>query len=155
MSMAAGEYVSVSSQSDTERADLDRERRELATDGKHEHAEMAANRVILPYRITGRRLVTMLVRPDVADFLDEVTHTSGMELLLEQIQVAAGSSLAGQTLADAQAHHQFDVTVLACKTADGKWNCRPRGATVVEPRSQLIALGTQEQLQRLTELARH
>jgi VIT1/CCC1 family predicted Fe2+/Mn2+ transporter len=42
MSMAAGEYVSVSSQSDTERADLDRERKELATDPKHEHAELAA-----------------------------------------------------------------------------------------------------------------
>jgi vacuolar iron transporter family protein len=42
MSMAAGEYVSVSSQSDTERADLDRERRELATDAAHEHAELAA-----------------------------------------------------------------------------------------------------------------
>jgi len=42
MSMAAGEYVSVSSQSDTENADLDRERRELATDIEHEHAELAA-----------------------------------------------------------------------------------------------------------------
>ena len=42
MSMAAGEYVSVSSQSDTERADLEREREELATDAGHEHAELAA-----------------------------------------------------------------------------------------------------------------
>jgi VIT1/CCC1 family predicted Fe2+/Mn2+ transporter len=42
MSMAAGEYVSVSSQSDTERADLDRERKELATDPKHEHEELTA-----------------------------------------------------------------------------------------------------------------
>jgi len=42
MSMAAGEYVSVSSQSDTERADLDRERGELAADGESEHAELAA-----------------------------------------------------------------------------------------------------------------
>ena len=42
MSMAAGEYVSVSSQSDTESADLDRERQELATDGKNELAELAA-----------------------------------------------------------------------------------------------------------------
>lgn len=41
-SMAAGEYVSVSSQSDTERADLAREEEELATDPAHEHAEMAA-----------------------------------------------------------------------------------------------------------------
>lgn len=42
MSMAAGEYVSVSSQADTERADLDRERKEIAADPEHEHAEMAA-----------------------------------------------------------------------------------------------------------------
>ena len=41
MSMAAGEYVSVSSQSDTERADLEKERKELETDNKHEHEELA------------------------------------------------------------------------------------------------------------------
>jgi len=40
MSMAAGEYVSVSSQADTERADLERERRELATDPPGEKAEL-------------------------------------------------------------------------------------------------------------------
>ena len=42
MSMAAGEYVSVSSQSDTERSDMARERRELATDPDAELAELAA-----------------------------------------------------------------------------------------------------------------
>jgi len=42
MSMAAGEYVSVSSQADTEHADLERERQELADDPDHEHAEMTA-----------------------------------------------------------------------------------------------------------------
>ena len=42
MSMAAGEYVSVSSQSDTERADLALERRELAQDDAGERAELAA-----------------------------------------------------------------------------------------------------------------
>ena len=41
MSMAAGEYVSVSSQADTERADLQRERAELATDPAHELDELA------------------------------------------------------------------------------------------------------------------
>lgn len=40
LSMAAGEYVSVSSQSDTENADLERERRELATEPAHELAEL-------------------------------------------------------------------------------------------------------------------
>ena len=42
MSMAAGEYVSVSSQSDTEEADLARERQELATEDKSERAELAS-----------------------------------------------------------------------------------------------------------------
>lgn len=41
MSMAAGEYVSVSSQADTEKADLARERAELSGDIDAEHAELA------------------------------------------------------------------------------------------------------------------
>lgn len=41
MSMAAGEYVSVSSQSDTEQADLARERRELSEDPEFEKEELA------------------------------------------------------------------------------------------------------------------
>ena len=42
MSMAAGEYVSVHSQADTEQADLERERRELIADDKGERNELAA-----------------------------------------------------------------------------------------------------------------
>lgn len=42
MSMAAGEYVSVSSQADAERADLARERAELEDDPEAEHRELAA-----------------------------------------------------------------------------------------------------------------
>jgi VIT1/CCC1 family predicted Fe2+/Mn2+ transporter len=41
MSMAAGEYVSVSSQSDTEQADLARERKELSQNVAFEHEELA------------------------------------------------------------------------------------------------------------------
>jgi VIT1/CCC1 family predicted Fe2+/Mn2+ transporter len=41
MSMAAGEYVSVSSQSDTEQADLEREKRELLEDPEFEKEELA------------------------------------------------------------------------------------------------------------------
>ncbi len=42
MSMAAGEYVSVSSQADAEHADLQREREELAADPDNEKAELTA-----------------------------------------------------------------------------------------------------------------
>ena len=42
MSMAAGEYVSVSSQSDTEKADLERERKEISSDWESEVNELTA-----------------------------------------------------------------------------------------------------------------
>lgn len=42
MSMAAGEYVSVHSQADSEKADLDRERNELKSDNEAEHRELTA-----------------------------------------------------------------------------------------------------------------
>ena len=61
MSMAAGEYVSVHSQEDTEQADLALERGELATDDAGEHAELAAIYV-------GRGLTAVLAR-QVADQL--------------------------------------------------------------------------------------
>jgi VIT1/CCC1 family predicted Fe2+/Mn2+ transporter len=61
MSMAAGEYVSVSSQADTEEADLARERHELATEDKTERAELASIYV-------GRGLEPALAR-QVADQL--------------------------------------------------------------------------------------
>ena len=48
MSMAAGEYVSVSSQADTEEADLRRERKELESNDLLERAELAAI-YIAPY----------------------------------------------------------------------------------------------------------
>src|SRR3982751_5759424 len=41
MSMAAGEYVSVHSQADAEKADIERERQELKTDRDSEHRELA------------------------------------------------------------------------------------------------------------------
>lgn len=64
MSMAAGEYVSVSSQADTEKADLARERQELAGDEEYEQAELASIYV-------GRGLDPLLAR-QVAEQL--MTH---------------------------------------------------------------------------------
>jgi VIT1/CCC1 family predicted Fe2+/Mn2+ transporter len=58
MSMAAGEYVSVSSQSDTERADLAREKQELKQDRASEMEELA--------RIYVRRGLELLLARQVA-----------------------------------------------------------------------------------------
>ena len=112
-----------------------------------------ANRLILPYRITGRRMVTMLVRPDVADFLDDIAHAGGMELLLEQVQLMPASPLVGKTLSQAQLPSKLGITVVACKLPNGQLNMRIGPDTVLQENARLIALGTREQLQALIKLA--
>lgn len=94
MSMAAGEYVSVSSQSDTEEADLARERHELATQDKSERAELARIYV-------GRGLEPVLAR-EVANQLmshDALGAHAREELGISEVQrarpVQAGLASAG------------------------------------------------------------
>ncbi|OGB25309.1 MAG: hypothetical protein A3I66_04445 [Burkholderiales bacterium RIFCSPLOWO2_02_FULL_57_36] len=83
MSMAAGEYVSVSSQSDSEKADLARERRELENYNESEHKELASIYV-------GRGLDPALAR-QVADQLmahDALGAHARDELGLSEMQNA-------------------------------------------------------------------
>jgi len=108
-----------------------------------------ATRVLLPYRISGRRMVTMLVRPDVADFLDEVTHAEGMELLLEQISIMDGSVLAGLPLAEVRAKTGLDVTVLAYKMTGTLANLRAGPDTILQPGMKILVLATHEQIKEL------
>ncbi len=80
-----------------------------------------------------RSMVSLLVRPDVADFLDEVMHSSGLELFLEQVTVHPGSTLAGQTLWEVQLRSTTGVTVLAGKLPGGGLITAPRPEIVLEP----------------------
>jgi vacuolar iron transporter family protein len=79
MSMAAGEYVSVSSQSDTEPADLAREQAELENDPDAEHAELAAIYVQRGLTVeTANDVATQLMAKDalLAHAHDELAITS-------------------------------------------------------------------------------
>jgi voltage-gated potassium channel len=112
-----------------------------------------ADRVLLPYRISGKRMVTMLLRPEVADFLDEVSFAGGMELLLEQVTVGKQSALEGLALVEARSKLQADVTVLAYKEPGSTKNLRPGPDTRLMGGLQILALGTRDDLRRLMQMA--
>lgn len=112
-----------------------------------------ANRVILPYRFSGRRMVTMLIRPEVSNFLDEVVYESGLELYMEQFKLSPDSPLVGQTLEQCRWRARFGVTVLACKLADGGIDASPSADTRLTAGLRMFVLGTREQLRNLPEMA--
>lgn len=113
-----------------------------------------ANRTMMPYHISGKRIVTMLVRPSVADFLDEVVHAGGLELFLEEVPIEPGSVLADKTIHETQVRSQIGVTVLACRTQEGKFNTAIGPDTILRSGELLIVLGTRQQMQKMMKLAR-
>ncbi len=116
MSMAAGEYVSVSSQSDTEAADLDRERHELRTQPEAEQRELAGiytGRGLTPElaaQVAGQLMAhdalgahardelgvsqTQAARPVQAALTSALTFTAGAALPLATVLVAPVANVA-------------------------------------------------------------
>ena len=102
MSMAAGEYVSVSSQADTEAADTARERGELAADRAHEHRELTdiyAARGLTP--TLAAEVATQLMAHDAlgAHLRDELGLTEATAARpLQAALASAGTFAAGALL---------------------------------------------------------
>jgi len=140
MSMAAGEYVSVRSQADTEEADLGRERMELATNDRSERAELAAIYVArgldpdLARQVTDQLMAhdalgahardelgiseLQRARPVVAAFASAGTFAVGAALPLLIVLLAPASLLAAIVV----------ITSLACLAMLGALAARAGGA---------------------------
>ncbi len=97
MSMAAGEYVSVSSQADTEKADLARERRELDGNGTYELEELASiyvGRGVEP--VLAAQVAQQLMKHDAlgAHARDELGISSTLSARPVQAALASAASFA-------------------------------------------------------------
>ncbi len=121
-------------------------------DGASEKIKRAgANRVISPYVIGGMRIVQALLRPAVYDFVDIATQRGGMELMFEEISLAAASRLDGVALKDSGIRQNYDIIVIAIKKPSGEMTFNPGPEVVLEKNDVLITLGDREQLDRLSK----
>jgi voltage-gated potassium channel len=114
--------------------------------------QAGADRVINPQQIGGARIAALAKSPDVADFLDVVMHDGSLAFRLGDVPVPGGSSLAGRTLRDAHVRDETGALVLAIRDAGGEFTTNPGPETVMAEGDVLIAIGTEDQLQRLRSL---
>ncbi|HEY3121938.1 MAG TPA: potassium channel protein [Vicinamibacteria bacterium] len=112
-----------------------------------------ANRVVSPYVIGGQRIAQAVLRPAVFDFIELATRSDYMELQLEEIEVRAGSALAGAMLKDTRVRQDLGIIIVAIKKPDGKMAFNPGPDGVLEPGDLLITLGHRDQLARLEALS--
>jgi voltage-gated potassium channel len=114
--------------------------------------QAGANRIVNPQEIGGGRIAALALAPNVADFLDVVMHDGSLEFRLADITVPESSPLAGKSLREAQVRDLTGALVLAIRK-DGEFTTNPAPESELRQGDVLIAIGTQQQLEELQQLA--
>ncbi|MCB0165492.1 MAG: potassium channel protein [Anaerolineae bacterium] len=113
---------------------------------------VGADEVVSPNAIGGVRMASMMVRPAVIQFFDEVLNVSGHKLGLEEVQITARSALNGQTLREAAIGREVGLLVVAIRSHDSKYQFNPSAQTQLTAGDILIVIGTPEQLALLRKI---
>ena len=108
-----------------------------------------ADRVVSPYRIGGRHMANIMLRPHVTDFFDVVTLENGQELWVEELVIQADSPMVGRTLGDVDVRRKTGVTLVALVRPSSGATVIPDAGTKLEVDDQMIVIGTREQLSQL------
>ncbi len=116
--------------------------------------EMAgADRVVQPYLHAGLHMANLVVKPQVAAFLDIVTTAGGPlpDLRFEEIVVTPECLRSGRSLAALRLHESTGAVIVALRRADGAFDVTPGPDTVLDDGDVLIGVGTTEEMRRLEE----
>jgi voltage-gated potassium channel len=110
-----------------------------------------ADRVVNPQSIGGARMAAFVLRPHVAEFLDVVMRERSLEFRLDEIELTERSPIAGRSLRETQLRDRTGALVLAVRERDGAFRTNPPPDTRIDVGQVIIAIGTQQELDALTE----
>jgi voltage-gated potassium channel len=112
-----------------------------------------ANATVSPHRIGGLRLVTELLRPHTAEFLDSMMRGTGEgQLRFEDVEVRTGNQYEGQTLRQAPIREEANVLIVAIRGKNGQFIYNPPADQRIESGSYIVVLGTRDGVKRLREM---
>lgn len=124
--------------------------RSIREDDEPKLLRAGANRVITPTSLGGRRLVSLVLRPTVVEWLDVLVHTENLELWLEELSLAQLPALHGKTLAQVPLREEYGITVLAIKR--GKSMITVLDPSIrFEPTDIVVALGSRSAFANLRQ----
>ncbi len=106
-----------------------------------------ANNVIMPDKIGGAHMATLITSPDVKEFVDLLATQHNEHFSVEEIESAITISLE-----ELNCWKQTGATLLGLKTSEGEFHLNPISKTVVRPGNRVIVMGSKEQLKKVQEL---
>lgn len=111
-----------------------------------------ADRVVNPQELGAARMASFVVQPNVAEFVDVVMHERSMDFRMQEVEIPPTSSLAGQSLRDADLRQKAGVLVLALRGDDGTFTANPDLDVILHPHNVIVAVGTAEALDELVRV---
>ena len=111
--------------------------------------------VVSPADLAGRRLAEEMLQPAPAGFFDRLGQDGGEAVVrLEEVVVEPQSSLAYQTLGQAQIPHKIGLIIIAIKKQNqSAFICNPAADRILDPGDVLITVGDIRRIIKLRQLA--
>lgn len=111
-----------------------------------------ADRVVKPYELSTNRMINLLLRPGIIDFIDNVAKNKKHPISMEEINVSAKSILNGKTLQESPIRKELNIIIVAINRNDGDFIYNPKSSSVIKDGDKLIAIGGEINLQKLDDL---
>lgn len=125
----------------------------LSKSGSKKLMKVGANKTLSAIEISGNRMASLMIKPNIISFLDVVTRIGDVELDLEEVIIKSGSYLENISLLDAQIPNKTGLIVLAIKKYEDKQMIfNPSIDNTFKTGDVLIVLGKEDQVKKLRDL---
>lgn len=115
--------------------------------------KVGANKTLSATEISGKRMASLMIKPNIISFLDVVTRVGDVELDLEEVVIKRGSYLENKNLLEAQIPNKTGLTILAIKEYNKeKMLFNPPVDYTFSIGDVLIVLGREDQVDKLRYL---
>ncbi|MCB0447731.1 MAG: potassium channel protein [Gelidibacter sp.] len=112
-----------------------------------------ANNVILPDKIGGDHMASLVVVPDLIEFIDNLSIVGQSNINIEEISIdKLYNTNEVKTIKDLDLRKKTGCTVIGFKDGHGEYLVNPEASLRLVPNSKIIVLGRPEQIQKLNSL---
>lgn len=114
---------------------------------------VGADAVVMPEGVGGAHMATLVVSPNIVEFLEYLSIEGSSNINLEEIEVSQVThSHRGVKLKDLQLRRKTGCSIMGIKTPEGEYIINPDGNLSITANSKLFVLGQPEEINELNKL---
>ena len=122
----------------------------------HKLRVAGADNVIMPDKVGGAHMASLVAMPDVVEFLDHISIQGADSINLEEVSLQQfPDAMKKSTLGEVVEHNRVGVNVVGLKRSNGEYEINPGPDTVLDGTCKLFVLGTSEQIRALNRMIKH